>query len=135
MSLALNFEIEILSMHIISYFISFDSPIWTLKSDIIRGSYELYDSRGWSCESLSDFCNNFSFLFMFLTLNFEIMILLRHIIACFFSFDSSIWTLKSDIIRGSYELSNACGSSCPSLLYLWHNFTFSFVSLAHNFTM
>ena len=41
--LGLSFKIQIWSEYIIAYFISFDSPIWTLKSNIIRPSYELFD--------------------------------------------------------------------------------------------
>ena len=130
MSLSLSFKIQILSFHMIAYFFSFDLPIWTPKSDIIRGIYELFDACGRSCLSLPYLWHNFTFSFMSLALSFQIQILLFHMTAHFFSFDLPIRTLKSNIIRGMYELFDACGRSCLSLPYLSHNFTFFFMSLA-----
>ena len=66
-------------------------------------------------------------------LDFKIQSLSEHIIAYCVSFDSPTWTLKSDIIRGSYDLFYACGRPCLSLPYLFHNFTFSFMSLVLSF--
>ena len=88
MSLGLSFKIQILSEDIIAYFIRFNSPIWTLKSDIIRRIYELFDAHGRSCLLLPYLWHNFTFSFMFFSLSFIIPILLDHIIAFFLSFTS-----------------------------------------------
>ena len=133
MSLALSFKIQILACYIIAYFVSFDSPFWSLKSDIIRGSYELSDVSGRSCMSLAFLWLNFTFSIMSLALSFKIPILLGHIIMYFVTFDLPIWTLKSDITRGSNELSESLGCSCLSMPDFYDNFKFSFMSLALNF--
>ena len=112
MSPVLIFKIQILSDHNIAYFVIFDSPIWTLKSDIIRRSYEFSDSCSRSGLSLPKFYRNFTFCFMSLSVKFEIKILTWHIIAYFVSFQSPILTLKSNIIRRSYNSCDACGRSC-----------------------
>ena len=87
----------------------------------------------WSLLSLSAlFVTQLYFFLHVSRLSFKIQILSFHMIAYFFSFDLPIWTPKSDIIRGIYELFDACGHSCLSLPYLWYNFTFSFMSLGPN---
>ena len=112
MSFGLNFKIQSLSEHIIAYCVSFDSFTWTLKFDIIRGNYDLFDACGRCCLWLPYLFHNFTFSFMSLGLSFKIQSLSEHIIAYFVNFDSPIWTLKSDIIRRSYELFDACDRSC-----------------------
>ena len=98
------------SRQFVAYFVSFDSPIWTLKYDIIRGSYEIsYVSESFFL-SLRHCSHNFTFSFMSLALNFTTQILSFHAIAYFVRFDSPIRTLKSDIIQVNYELSNATGA-------------------------
>ena len=56
-----------------------------------------------------------------------------HVVAYIVSFDSRFETWKSDMIRPRYELINACGGSCPSVLYLWPYITFSFTPLSTSF--
>ena len=68
--------------------------------------------------SLLDFRDNFTISFMSLALSFRIQLFLDHMVAYVVSFDSHVWTLKSDIIRPHYKLFNAYGRSCLSLPYL-----------------
>ena len=131
-AIAVNLEIRILSRHIMAHFVGFDLPIWTLKSDITRGNYELSDSLGRCCFSLHDFCHNLLSSFMSLALNFKIQLLSCYIIAHFVSFDLPIWTLKPDITRGSYELSDLPERSKLSLHDFCHKYTFSFLSVLVN---
>ena len=107
MALALSFRIRIFSAHIGAYIVSFDSHIWTLKFDILRPRYELCDGCGHCCFSQPYLSHNITFSFMALALSFRIWIFSDHIVAYVVSFDSHIWTLKSDIIRPRYELFNA----------------------------
>ena len=62
-------------------------------------------------------------------LEFQILDFIRPYLSLLRYLWSLVWTLKYDIIRPHYELLNACGRPCLSLPYLWHNFTFSFMSL------
>ena len=49
------------------------------------------------------------------------------------SFDLHVCTQKSDITRASYGLLDLLTRSCVWLLYFWHKFSFSFMSLALSF--
>ena len=175
MSLALNFEIQILSSHIIAYFVHFDSPIWNLKIwfhttqlwafscmqtllyvpawfvtqlyfllhvsrpeflnlDIIRPYHSLFRYLWFTYFSYYFSCLEFQNWDFIMAYHRLLRLWSGHIITYFGTFDSpKIWTLKSDIIRGSYELSDALGRIGLSLLELWHNFTFSFMFLALSF--
>ena len=133
MALVMSFRIQIFSYHIVAYVVSFLSNLWTLKSDIIWPHYELFNAHGHSCLPLPYLSHNITFSFMALVLSFRIQIFSYHIVVYIVSFHSHLWTLKSNIIRPRYELFNAHGHSCPSLPYLSHNITFSFMALALSF--
>mgnify|MGYP006973856345 CR=1 FL=1 len=108
-------KIQMLSDHLIAYFISFASPILTLKSDIIRRIYELFDACDHPFLSLPHLWHNFTFSLMSLGLGVKIQFLSEHIISYFVSFDSPIWTLKSDMIQPRYEVFDSHGRSCLAL--------------------
>ena len=107
----------------------FDSRFETRKSNIIRPSYELFNACGGSCPSLPCLWHYVTFSFTPLSSSFGIQIFSSHVVAYIVSFDSRFETRKSDIIRPSYELFNACGGSCLSLCSLLHNITLPFHSL------
>ena len=65
MALALIFGIKIFLAHIVAYVVSFDSHIRTLKSDIIRPRYELFNAHGHSWLSLPSLSNESSIFFCF----------------------------------------------------------------------
>ena len=81
MSLGLSFGIQIFSAHVLSYIVSFDLHVWTLKTDIIRPVYELFTGCGCSCLSLHYLWNNFSISFLSLSLSYRFQIFSAHIIA------------------------------------------------------
>ena len=129
----LEFQNSDFLAHIVAYIVSFDSLIWTKKVDIIRPRYELFNAHGHSCLSLPYLSHNITLFFIAHAMSFRIQIFLDHTVAYFVSFDSHVWTLKSDIIRPRYELFNAHGHSCLSLPYLLHNITFFFIAHTVNF--
>jgi hypothetical protein len=83
--------------HIIAYYDSFDSSVWTVKANIIGGSYVLFGEGSRPCLSLPHFWHNFTFSVVPLALSFKIQTYLCE------GFDSRIWDLKCDITRGSNE--------------------------------
>ena len=133
MALALSFGIEILLAHIVAYVVSFDSHVWTLRSDLIRPRDELFNAHAHSCLSLSSLSHTITFYIMALALSFGIEIFLAHIVAYVVSFDSQVWILKSDIVRPRSKLSNAHGHSCLSLPSLSHTITYSIMALTISF--
>ena len=128
-----EFENSVFLAHIEAYVVSIGFRVRTLKSDIIRLRYELFNAHGHSCLSLPYLSHNINFFFIAHSLSFRIQFFLAHIEAYIVSFDSRVWTLKSNIIQPRYELFNAHGHSCLSLPYLSHNITFFFIAHSLSF--
>ena len=124
-----EFRIHIFSFHIKAYLVSFDSLFWTLKSDIVRPRYERFNAQGHACLSFPYVSHNITFFLIAHAQTSRIKIFSADIKAHIVSFDSLLWTRKSDIVRPRYELFNAQGHSCLSLPYVSHNITFFFLAL------
>ena len=88
----LSFKILIFKFHMIACSISFDSHVWTQKSDIRGATYEHCNSlmRAWKC--LPQLWHKFGIFFITRPLSFKILIFKFHMIACSISFDSHVWT-------------------------------------------
>ena len=106
---------------------------WTRKSDIIRPRYELINACGGSCPSVLYLWHYITFSFTPLNSSFGIWIFSSYVVAYIVNFDTRYETRKSDMIRPHYDLFNAWGGSSPSLTYLWHYITFSFIPLRSSF--
>jgi hypothetical protein len=120
---ALNSEISIHSIHQVAYPRSFILRPWTLKSHMVRGKYDLFTATHRSTLLLPSFSHKFTFFSGSPFLNAEIWMHSIHHIAYPCSFNLRPWTLKSDIIRGKYDLFTAAHRSTV-LLPSSHKFTF-----------
>ena len=67
--------------HIVAYFVSFDSEVRTLKSNIIRPRYELFNAHCYSRLSLPSLSQPITFSIMALALNLKFQIFLPDIVA------------------------------------------------------
>ena len=118
-----TFETMFFRFYIIDCSVSFDSHIWTQKSDIIRASYEVFHLLTRSCVCIPHLWHKFAFPCMPHS-TFKITFFRFYIIDCCVNFDSHVWTQKSDIIRASYEVFHLLTCSCACIAHLWHKFTF-----------
>ena len=100
----LNFKILTFKFHMMACSISFDSHLWTQKSNIILASYEVFHLLTRSCVCIPHLWHKFAFSFIAYALTFIITFSRLYIIDGFVSFNFSIWTQKFDIIRATYEL-------------------------------
>ena len=100
---------------------------------MIRPCYDLFNACGGSSPSLPYLWHYITFSFIPLRSTFGIEIFSSHVVTYIVTFDSRFETRKCDFIRPQYELFDACGGSSPSLPYLWHYITFSFIPLRSNF--
>ena len=119
--------------HIVAYVVSFESEVRTLKSDIIRPHYELFNVHYYSCLSLPSLFHPITFSIMPLALSFGIEIFLAQIVAYVVSFYLQVWTLKSNIMWPRYEPFNAHGHSFLSLPSFSHTITYSILALTLRF--
>ena len=108
--------------------ICFDSHVWTQMSDITRATYEYFDLLARCCVCLPVLWHNFDIFFITLPLSFGILIFQLHIIACFISFDTHVWTQKCDITRATYEHFDSLTRSCVCVHQLWENFGIFFIT-------
>ena len=108
--------------------IGFDSHVWTQKSDITRATYEHFNSYMRACKCLPQLWHNFGIFFITQTLVFKISFFQFNMIACSISFDSHVWTQKSDITRATYEHFELLMRSTKCLHELWHNFGIFFIT-------
>ena len=113
--------------------ISFDSHVWTQKSDITRATYEHFNSLMRACKCLPELWHNFGIFFITPALSLKILFFKFHMIACSTSFDSHVWTQNSDITRATYEHLNSLMCACKCLPQLWHNFRIFFITRALSF--
>ena len=97
--------------------VSLSSIVADSRVYLLQGRYELSHQCGRSSLSIPDLWHNFTFSFMSLALSFKIQTWSCYIIEYVFRFDSPIWTLKSDIIWGCYELSDSHGRSLSVLAW------------------
>ena len=125
-----TFIIKFFQFHIIACSNRFDSHVWTLKSDIIRASYEDFDFLTRSCVCVPHSWEKISFSFVSLALSLKIRNFQFHIRACSVTVDSHARTQKSDITRASYELFDFLMQTCVFIPHLWHKFSFSFMHYA-----
>jgi hypothetical protein len=95
-----------------------------LKSDIVRGSYDLFTAGRRSTVLLTSFWHTFTFFSVSLALNSEISIYSQTFVVDPRSFNLRPRTLKSDIVRGSYDLFTAGRRSTLLLPFFWQTFTF-----------
>jgi hypothetical protein len=123
-------EIEIHSIHLVAYPRSSIYTPWTLKSNILRWSYDLFTTHRRSSILLPPFWHNFRFSSVSPALNSEISIHSNHLVFYPRSFKLPPWTLKSDIIRRNYDLFTTCRRSSVLLPSFWHQCSFSPVSPA-----
>jgi hypothetical protein len=103
----LNAEIWMHWIHHAAYPCSFNLWPWTLKSDIVPASYHLLIAKHQSSLLMPTFWHKFTFCSGSPTLNSEISIHWIHHVPYPRSFNLRPWTLKSDIVRGSYHLFTA----------------------------
>ena len=99
----LAFKISFFQFHMIAFSIGYDSHVWTQKSDITRATYEHFNSLMRACKCLPQLWHNFGIFLITRPLSFKILIFKYHMIACSKSFDSHVWTRKSDITQATYE--------------------------------
>jgi hypothetical protein len=131
-SAALNSEISIHSDHHLTYPRSFNLRPSTLKSDIVRGSYDHFTIGRRSTLFLPSFRHKFTFWTNSPALNSEISIHSNHLLEYRCNFNLRPWTLTSDIVRGSYDLFTTGRRSTVLLPSFWHKLTFCSGSPALN---
>ena len=111
----LSFKILIFQFHMIDCSVSFDSHVWTQKSDITTATYEHFDLLTRSCVCLPQLWENFDIFFITRPLRFKILIFQFHMMDWSISFDSQVWTQKSDITRATYKHFDLLSRSCVCL--------------------